>query len=196
MEPVLRIVTRRAGWVLVAVLALTLLGASQIVDFRTGALRLSVDPSVDDMLPEGDEGRQFYDHVRRLFGSDETLVVALSAADVFTEVNLRRIQSLTRRLQEIDGVHHVVSLANALNIRSRDGDLAIEPFINELPDDPAGLERIRREALDNPIYAGNLVSRDSRATSDGRNTFPHVYSMAVSPRWASSASAAARTSSS
>jgi predicted RND superfamily exporter protein len=150
--------------VLVAVLALTLLAASQIVDFRTGALRLGVDPSVDDMLPAGDEGRQFYDHVRRLFGSDETLVVALAAGDVFTEANLRRIQSLTRRLQEIDGVHHVVSLANALNIRSRDGDLAIEPFIDEIPDDPAELERIRREALDNPIYAGNLVSRDSRAT--------------------------------
>ena len=164
MEPVLRIVTRRAGWVLGAVLALTLLAASQIVDFRTGALRLTVDPSVDDMLPEGDEGRRFYDYVRRLFGSDETLVVALAAGDVFTEANLRRIQRLTRRLQEIDGVHHVVSLANALNIRSRDGDLAIEPFIDEIPDDPAELERIRREALDNPIYAGNLVSRDSRAT--------------------------------
>jgi hydrophobe/amphiphile efflux-3 (HAE3) family protein len=158
------IVTRHAAWVLAAVAAVTLLAASRIVDFRTGALLLGVDPSVDDMLPQGDEGRLYYDHVRRLFGSDETLVVALADDDVFTAENLRRIQELTRRLQELEGVHHVVSLANALNIRSRGEDLAIEPFIEAVPDDPAELARIRREALDNPIYAGNLVSRDGRAT--------------------------------
>lgn len=162
MELFLRMVTRRAGWVLAAVLGLTLLAAWQIVDFRTGELRLVVDSSVDSMISE--EGRDYYEHVRRLFGSDEALVVVLAAEDIFTAEILGIVQRLTRRLQEIDGVHHVVSLANALNIRSRQGDLAIEPFIDEVPEDPEALARIRQEALDNPIYAGNLVSLDGRAT--------------------------------
>ncbi len=162
VEFYLRMVTRRAGWVLVAVLGLTLLAASQVFDLRTGELRLVVDPSVDSMIPE--DGREYYEHVRRLFGSDEALVVALADDDIFTAENLERVQRLTQRLQEIDGVHHVVSLSNALNIRSRQGDLAIEPFIDEVPEDREALARIRQEALENPIYAGNLVSLDGRAT--------------------------------
>jgi predicted RND superfamily exporter protein len=165
LDHVLRIVTRRARWVLVLVLAITVYAASFIVDFRTGQPRLLLDPSVNSMLPEKDAGRKFYDYVRRLFGSDETLLVALVDNDIFTAENLRRIQRMTERLEDVDGVHHVVSLANALNIRSVGGDLEIEPFIDEIPEDPADLEQIRRNALDDPIYTGNLVSRDGRVAA-------------------------------
>ncbi len=147
------------------VCVLTLLAVSRVIDLRSGTLRLVFDPSTNALLPAHDEARDFYDYVRRLFGSDETILVALVDDDVFTAENLRRIQRLTERIGEIDGVHHVVSLSNALNISSVDGDLAIEPFIDEVPEDPAALERIRREALGNPIYAGNVVSPDGGAAA-------------------------------
>ena len=54
----------------------------------------------------------------------------------------------------------MVSLSNALNIRAADGDLSIEPFVDVVPEDPAELAEVRREALTNPIYAGNIVSND------------------------------------
>jgi hydrophobe/amphiphile efflux-3 (HAE3) family protein len=161
----LGVVTRRPGWVLAVVAALTVLSFSQVVDPRTGELRIGFDPSTNALLPDGDEGRRFYDHVRRLFGSDETILVALVDEDVFTAENLHRIKRMVHRIEGIDGVHHVVSLTNALNIRAENGDLAIEPFVDEVPEDPARLQAIRREALENPIYAGSIVSRDARAAA-------------------------------
>jgi predicted RND superfamily exporter protein len=160
---ILRLVPSHPRPVLTLVAALTLLAGTQIVDVLTGDLRLVIDPSVDSLLPEEDEDRRFYDHVRRLFGSDETLLVALVDDDVFDAENLRRIRTLTSRIEQVDGVHHVLSLANALTVRSRDGDIEIAPFFDEVPDDPAARARLRRQALADPLYAGNLVSRDGRA---------------------------------
>ena len=146
-------------------LAITALALSRIVDFGTGEVHLHLDPSIDRLLPQEDEGKKFYDHVRNVFGSDETLLIALISEDVFTTDVLESVVRITERIEEIDGVHHVVSLSTALNIRSSDEDLEIEPFLTQIPEDPEGLMRIRREALENPIYSGNLVSADGRATA-------------------------------
>jgi predicted RND superfamily exporter protein len=165
VKRILRLVTGRAGWVLVIIGAVTLLAVTRIVDLGSGLPRLYLDPSVNSMLPSDDPGRKFYDHVRRVFGNDENILVVLHDEDAFTAENLRRVQRLTERLGRIDGVHHVVSLGNALNIRGVDGDLLIEPVIGDVPDDPAELAEIRRNALSDAIYAGNLVSRDGRSTA-------------------------------
>ncbi len=165
MERILHFVTERAGWTLAVLTVTAALAVLQIVDARSGTPRLELDPSIDRLLPDEDEDRRFYDRVRRIFGSDETLVVALVADDLFTAENLRRVARISRRLATLPAVQRVVSLDNALHIRSQRGDLLIEPFIETVPEDPAALARIRREALDNPIYAGNLVSRDGRAAA-------------------------------
>ena len=165
MEAFSAFVTNRAGSILFGILVLTLGALSQIVDFETRELRLEIDPSIESMLPEEDEGRQFYDYIRRLFGSDETVLVALVDDDIFSTANLLRVQRMTRRLEKTDGVHHVVSLANALTLRvGEDDDLEVAPFLEELPADAAAREALRREVLDNPVYSGSLVSEDGRAT--------------------------------
>jgi hydrophobe/amphiphile efflux-3 (HAE3) family protein len=146
--------------VLAIVAAITLLAVARIVDLRTGELHITFDPSTNALLPRDDEGRRFYDRTRLVFGSDETILVALVDDDVFTATNLRRLQRMSERFSAIEGVHHVVSLTNALNIRAEGDELIIEPFAEEIPDDVAGIAAIRRHALESPIYAGNLVSRD------------------------------------
>jgi hydrophobe/amphiphile efflux-3 (HAE3) family protein len=157
-------VTRRAGLVLLLVAAVTLGALAQIVDPSSGSLRLIVDPSIDSMLPEDDAERRYYDHVRRLFGSDETVLVALAADDIFTAPNLERIKRMTQRIEALDGVHHVVSLATALNLRAVGDELEVAPFLETLPSDAAARARLRQEVLENPVYEGNLVSADGRAT--------------------------------
>lgn len=158
-------ITGRPGWVLLGIVALVVLSSSRIVDFQTLEPRLAFDPSANGLLPEDDEQRDYYDRIRRLFGSDETLLLALVSDDVFTEDVLRRVKRITERVEELEGVHHVLSLSNALNIRARDGDLEIKPFAEEIPTDPAEFERIRREVSENPIYTGNLVSEDDQTAA-------------------------------
>jgi hydrophobe/amphiphile efflux-3 (HAE3) family protein len=145
-------------------LALSTLAFWQIFDVRTGELRLEIDPSPNQFLPE-EEGRKFYDFVRLAFGSDETLLVMVGAEAIFTRENLARIARMTERIAQVEGVHHVVSLTNALQIRGVGGDLEIASFVPKIPEDPEELARLRKEALDNPIFAGNLVSKDATSAA-------------------------------
>jgi predicted RND superfamily exporter protein len=165
MSAWLRPMTRRPGWVLLGVAAFTLFSVAGLVDLRSGALRLRIDPSATRLLPPGGEERELYEKARRLFGSDESIVIGLGAKDVFTPQVLERVVAMTRAIERIDGVQNVLSLATALNLRSSDGDLEVAPFLETIPRQPAELERLRRESLGNPIYAGTLLSRDGRATA-------------------------------
>jgi hydrophobe/amphiphile efflux-3 (HAE3) family protein len=160
-----RFVTRHAVLTLTVVAGLTLLALACLVDVRTGEIRLGLDPSLDRFMPEGNPEREFYDEMVRRFGNDENLTVAVLTDDVFTPDILPRIDRMTQRFKQVDGVRDVVSLSTALNIRGSGGDLLIEPFYSGLPDDPGALETMRREALANPIYSGNLVSKDGRTTA-------------------------------
>ena len=163
VDRLLRSVTQRPWWALAAVFVVTLLALTRIVDPGSGQPRLLLDPSINSMLPREDPSRDFYNRVRELFGSDETVLVVLSDDDIFTQQNLGALLRMSERMEQVDGVHHVTSLANSLNIRSVDGDLEVDPFLEVVPADPAELARIRREALGSPVYSGNLISPDGQA---------------------------------
>ncbi len=154
--------TGHAGWVLALALAVTVFAASRVVDFRTGRLQLTFDNSLNRLLPENDPAKQFYDHVRLVFGSDETILVAYHADDVFTAEHLANIVRMTERLEQVDGVHHVRSLVNARNVRGDAGMIQMYPLFQEVPEDPAELERLRETALESRIFAGRLLSMDAR----------------------------------
>jgi predicted RND superfamily exporter protein len=163
MLSVFEAIARRSLWILALSALLVVVAAHQLVDLRTGERRLEIDPSTNRLLSEDDPAKQFYDRVRRIFGSDESMVVALVDDDVFTPENLETVIRLTRRLEQLEGVRQVVSLANALNIRGTANDLEIAPFVS--PGQPIESARIRREVLGNPIYSGNLVNREGTATA-------------------------------
>lgn len=159
------LVARHPVWVVVAVLAVSVLAGARMYDFHERHWLLEVDPAFNTVLPDEDEEKQFYEHVRRLFGSDETMLVAVVDEDVFTYESLDRLARLTRSIEQLDGVHHVISIVNALTVRSRDGDIEIEPFANPPPESPEALQALREEALSNPIFAGTLVSTDARSAA-------------------------------
>ena len=163
MGRIFRFVTAHPWWVLALALGVSVFAASRVVDFETGSWKLAFDPSVNRLLPD-DEDKKFYDHVRLVFGSDETVVVAYHTDDLFTPEHLENVTRLTRRLAEIDGVHHVTSLANAPNITGDAGGLFIRPLFDgrDIPTDPAELEQLRRTALESPMFAGKLLSEDAR----------------------------------
>jgi predicted RND superfamily exporter protein len=159
------LVSRYTGITLLLVLSLTLISLTAIIDIHTGQLRLNIDPSANRLLSENLPAKQFYDHAREIFGSDETLVITLTAGDIFTRDVLDRIKRITTRIEEVGAVHHVVSLANAPDIRSVGDELDISPFMSGLEDGSATLEDIRRRVLGNRAYAGSLVSTDGEATA-------------------------------
>lgn len=161
-----RFVAERCWVVLTIVAAITLVALHGIVDLRTGTPRLTIDPSIERLLPEGDEERAFFDRARQLFGADEFMVVLLEdPAGTFTAAGLERVQRLTRRFEAMDGVQRVLSLASAVQIEGRDGDVFVGPFFEQVPEDPAALASLREKVLAHPIFGDTLVTRDGRGAS-------------------------------
>jgi predicted RND superfamily exporter protein len=165
LEKTSALVARSTGIVLVLAAIIFVLAVSQIVDLKTGQLRIEIDPSANRLISGEEPAKLFYDKARRIFGSDETLVITLTSDDIFTRDTLERIDRMTGRISEIDAVHHVVSLTNALDIRSTEDGLDIAPFIENITDDTADIAAIRSRVLANPIYRGSLVSNQGDTTA-------------------------------
>lgn len=159
------LICRFPGTIVAAVLLLSIVALAQIVDFRTGELQLVVDPSEERLLGSNHEGWKFYQDTRRIFGNDETILIAIGADDVFTPPTVELVLRLTNRLEEVQGVQSVVSLANVLVIRSTDYGLDITPAMEKMPETPEEYETLRSEVMENPLLAGSLVSDESNATA-------------------------------
>jgi predicted RND superfamily exporter protein len=151
-------------WLVLALLAgITAAALAGLGDPRAGAGARWLDPSLDALLPREDEERVFYERMRRLFGSDEAVLVALEG-EVFTAEGLARVERLSERLRALPRVERVVSLSTVPHARADAELIDVRPFTEFARDDPAGLPRLRAEALANPLYRGTLVSEDARTT--------------------------------
>ena len=155
-----RAVVARPLWILGGAALLSLVALAGIVDPLSGEARLRVDPSLDKMLPSGDAATRFHRELIERFGSDDVLLVALRADDLFSSEALRAVVAVSEALQALEGVHHVDSLANALRLQGLDGDLEVGGFLEEIPSDATQLAELRRAVLSDPLRAGSLVSRD------------------------------------
>jgi predicted RND superfamily exporter protein len=143
---------------------LTVASAAGIFDPIRGVVRIRVDPSLNEMLPEDDSARLFYEDLVERFGSDDVVFVVLRSADLFTPAGLETLVRVTRALEAAPGVHHVEGLANALRLRAVDDDLEISGFLETLPETQAEADRLRADVLADPLRAGSFVSRDGSAT--------------------------------
>ena len=165
MQRLLEFPTRRPVWVVLVVLLATVFFATRIVDPTTGELKLRIDPSFDAILPDDAPTRVYYDWVKEEFGDDKSLIISLVLDDVFTLDNLHMIQRISDLLEEAKGVDYVTSLATADHISSEDDSVNTRPFLEPEPETEADVARIRAAVHGNPVYAGSLVSPDSRATA-------------------------------
>ena len=160
MSRVFRFVTHHPWVILLLAAAITALAVGGLYDFEEGRPRIYYDPSTNMLLPQDDEGKKFYDHIRRVFGNDETILIAVHADDIFTPEHLETVKRLTHRIGLVDGVRYVTSLTNVQNLRGTAEGLEISPLVQTVPETTEGLARLRKEALENPLFAGNLVSLD------------------------------------
>lgn len=160
-----RQITRLPAFFVVALLLISVAALQGMVDLRSGHIRLSIDPALERLLPEGDAERLFYDEARRKFGSDEFILLVLDGAEVFTPAMLERIQRVTERLEADPSVLRVISLANATQVRGIEGDIEIGAFFETPPTDPEALSALRAAVLSHPLYGDALVSADGRATA-------------------------------
>jgi predicted RND superfamily exporter protein len=134
------------------------------VFFAFFARGIRVDSAIENLLPAHDPDRLYYEEIKRLFGSDEATVVGIFADDIFTPATLRVIERLTTKLGKIDGVEQVYSVTNVKGVETDEYGLRVGRLMRELPRTREEAEELRRRVLEHPFFAGNVVSRDARAT--------------------------------
>jgi uncharacterized protein len=152
------------AWVLFVVALASAAALASLIDWPNRSLRLEVDPSVRALLPLDGAELATFESVRERYTSDDLLLVAWVADDLFTPARLAAIKRLTRRLERMPGVRDVESLATALHVAVYEDYSDVRGYLSDLPETIAAAEAVRDAILDNPLYAGYLVSGDGKGT--------------------------------
>ena len=128
-----------------------------------GVPRLAVDTGFSRLIPDDDADRQAYLRITREFGSDNRTFIYVRDPQLWTPDKLKALEQLQRSLRELSFVERVDDLLSHPAVRSIDGRVQARPLLVDVPADVDAAERIRREAMQDPIAARNLVSADGQA---------------------------------
>lgn len=148
-------------WLTITVLSIVLAMAGW------GITRLRLDNSNESFFMEGEPVVKEYDRFQEVFGSDEFVYLLLDYGQekFFSKPeNLRLLADLTTELGRIEYegrnlVDEVLSLANADRITGLEGELNVAPLI-DLDHLPVDLSLLEQAAMEEPLYANSLVSKD------------------------------------
>ncbi|HWU91444.1 MAG TPA: MMPL family transporter [Kofleriaceae bacterium] len=150
------------GRVLLIWLAVIALGAAAIALVP----QLRMNPTFRSMIMSDDPDREADDRAKQIFGDDEFITIAIeNPQGIFNLPTLAFIDQITRKVQGVEGVRQVYSLTRVDNIRGRDGTLIADDLITELPRTPEDVQRVEREAFENPLYVNNIIAADKKVAS-------------------------------
>ena len=148
------------GLVLLVTIAALVSIAGVTINDRQYLPGLKINNAFQDWFRKDDPGRVVYKEFQDLFGSDDSVVVAIDHGVVFTQATIDTIEILTRELEQLEGVEKVTSLYNIDEIRSEDDTVIVGSMFDQQP--TSDLQAIQRRALANKLYRGNVV--DSKGT--------------------------------
>jgi hydrophobe/amphiphile efflux-3 (HAE3) family protein len=154
-----RIVTERPALMLAAVLVATLYVGS-------GVRFLETINNQDSELPKSDPIVRTNDRLKAVFGDKADLLIGIEADDIFTPGTLRKMMELSEALKGVEGVieNEIISLSAINNIEGSAGELKVGPVIEELPETPEAIARLKAAVRSNPLLDGKLVSKDGTLT--------------------------------
>jgi len=122
--------------------------------------RLRIDNSVDVFFNKNGADYLNFENWKQQFGSDQVVMIAIQADDMFTAEHLTLISDLTEDCEMLPGVETVTSLATVNAITGQGQDFIVERFLEQIPDQDSDLARLKNRALSNPLYVKNVISAD------------------------------------
>ncbi|MBT4160663.1 MAG: MMPL family transporter [Gammaproteobacteria bacterium] len=135
-----------------------------------GVTRLEIDTSFNSLIPADEPEKLAYQQAMDQFGSDNKTIIYIRDSDLWTTAKLSRVDSLVRNLKKIDEVSRVDSLFNLRIIEGKQTDdsertIASSLVVNGIPVSDAAAGQARLRAQSNPLYVGNLFSKDGNVTA-------------------------------
>ncbi|MFH1771805.1 MAG: MMPL family transporter [Candidatus Omnitrophota bacterium] len=124
--------------------------------------RIKLDHSMDAFFYKKGEDYISYQIWKNEFGNDRFIVLGFSDRGIFTEENLNLISRLSQRLESLEYVNSVTSLTTVNDIIGTEGDFIVRPLIEEIPKGAKELSLLKEQALKNPLYLGDIISKDAK----------------------------------
>lgn len=126
------------------------------------ARKMKTDNSIEIWLSKHDNDLNYYRAFLKKFGDEEFLVVAFSAANLFTKDRIRQINTLAEKLKRIDGIVEVVSLADAFKHK------IASPHFQEMIQSRQKrslMAVFKRETTTDPVYQNIIISKNGKTTA-------------------------------
>ncbi len=127
---------------------------------------LTVDSSTDAFIPSQSEVVKVNETIEKEFGSLDALVLGVHNKDesILNPTSLTLIETLTRQIEELDGAHSVMSIANLDHIDGDDFGMKVVPLFSGLSDEELKALEMRLASW-NEIYENSLISKDQTMAS-------------------------------
>ena len=116
---------------------------------------LRVDFSLEQMFPNNDPERQFYEEFREEFSrEDDVILLTYAGIPVLEKASIEALSDFTEELEFINGVENVLSLSNI-----HEGNY----FDIDMNDSEWEMQTV--DVLDHPIFTNLLISADGSVGS-------------------------------
>ena len=155
MQRLLNLFSAHPWWVL-AVLLLVSVGAASRLQ------HVQVHVSADELHVINDPERVYFEKIKKLFGDEEVILLVLEDDAVLEPEKLKVLQGVIGQLEAMPFVDRVESLFTIPHLRSVDGYLKTDPYLDELPETAEAAEAIEQRALESPFVRNVLLSQDGR----------------------------------
>ncbi|PKL47233.1 MAG: hypothetical protein CVV42_13780 [Candidatus Riflebacteria bacterium HGW-Riflebacteria-2] len=131
---------------------------------------IQINNTLDTLLEQGTEQAAIDKSIQQTFGLlDEIIILAYHDVNLFSVANLHLIKQMTEKIEEVEGVKNCFSLANTPFFRNyeQDGESIVEsaPLLDSIPEDSAGLARLKTEAIENKLFRNNIISPDGNTAA-------------------------------
>ncbi|MBI2414013.1 MAG: MMPL family transporter [Deltaproteobacteria bacterium] len=147
----------------VVIVALVTLG------FLTQFPKIKTDTNPKNMLPPTSDVRVWNDEVDGTFGLYEDMIAVGIVSDegVLNERTLGKVLRITDEVLRIEGVsaRDVNGLSTITNVTAEAGALKVAPLMSEVPKTRAGMDDLRKDLFENPLFRGRVISDDGKTTA-------------------------------
>ena len=130
------------------------------------ASNIRTDFNLEGFYPEEDPVIADYEKLEEEFGRDDnSIIIGFKTDSLFTDKVLLDLQSIVEQLEEIDYLTEVLSILDAQEIKSEDGQLTFAPYFDLENSTNEQLSIIKEDITLDPFLNGALISSSGNATA-------------------------------
>jgi len=130
------------------------------------ASNIRTDFNLEGFYPDEDPVIADYEKLEEEFGRDDnSIIIGFKTDSLFTEKVLLDLKSITAQLEEIDYLVEVLSILDAQEIKSEDGQLTFDHYFDLENTSIESLSKTKENITLDPFLNGSLINRSGDATA-------------------------------